>query len=486
MTNNQTKITCFTGLNLLLLPLATEAKAQNSHEQNRPNVIVIMADDMGYQDAGFTGAKDILTPNLDALASEGCVFTQGYVTHPFSGPSRAGLLSGRYQHRFGFEENPAYDPANDHLGIPVDEVLFPARMQKAGYTTGAIGKWHLGAATPFHPNKRGFDYFYGFLSGGHDYFRINMHQPIKEAYVQPLIRNNQAASFDGYLTTALSNDAVSFVNDNKDKPFLLYLAYNAPHAPLQAPKKDIARYSHIKDEKRRIYAAMVDVMDQGIGKVVEALKENGLYENTIIFFLSDNGGPQGQGYSAHNGSCNGDFRGGKGQYYDGGIHVPFMACWPAKIKAGTRFDYPVNSLDISRTAVELAGGDPTTGNVMDGVNLIPYVTKEKSGAPHEAIFWKGSDGDKFAVLSSESVKYVKNNPGDTPQLFFLKKDRSEENDKVAKNQKLANELNQKWCIWNEDNKPNEILLYTDYHKYRELFFKNANMQGVRSGAINVE
>ncbi|MFI3318521.1 MAG: sulfatase-like hydrolase/transferase [Rikenellaceae bacterium] len=462
----------FVGANTLTLAPQALAAAQEGGSAERPNIIIFMADDMGYADAGFTGSEYIKTPNLDALAAAGVVFTNGHTTHPFSGPSRAGLLSGRYQHRFGFEENPAYDPANETLGISVDEVLFPARIQKAGYTTGAIGKWHLGAAFPFHPNNRGFDYFYGFLGGGHDYFRINMLTVVKEGYQQPLMRNNQPATFDGYLTDALSADAAQFVEENKDNPFMLYVAYNAPHGPLQAPKEDIARYKHIEDQKRRVYSAMVDVMDLGIGKVVETLKRNGLYENTIIFFLSDNGGPQGQGYSAYNGSNNGVFRGGKGQYYEGGVHVPFMACWPAKIEAGTRIDYPVNSLDISRTAVELAGGDPIVGNEMDGVNLIPYVTGEAKGAPHEAIFWRGANGKKWAMLSKDNVKYVKSKPEDIPQLYFLDKDPSEAEDKIAKNSKLVARLQAEWDEWNMGNKENEILLYTQYHTAREAFFES--------------
>ncbi|MEM6472038.1 MAG: sulfatase-like hydrolase/transferase [Planctomycetota bacterium] len=193
----------------------------------KPNIIVFMADDMGYEDAGFTGSSEIETPNLDELASSGVIFTQGYANHPFCGPTRAALLSGRYQHRFGFETNPAYDPSNPAMGIDADVPLFPKRLQKAGYVTGCVGKWHLGAAEPFHPNNRGFDYFYGFLGGGHHYFDIDLTKPVKEAYLQALVRNDKPAIFDGYLTTALSRDAASFVNANKNKPFFLYVAYNA-------------------------------------------------------------------------------------------------------------------------------------------------------------------------------------------------------------------------------------------------------------------
>ena len=360
---------------------------------DRPNIVLIMADDMGYADAGFTGAKDIETPNLDNLAKSGVIFTQGYCNHPFCAPSRAALLAGRYHQRFGFEDNPAYDPSNPILGIDPDEKLFPKRLQEAGYTTGGIGKWHLGAAEPFHPNHRGFDYFYGFLGGGHDYFQIDMRRPVREAYFQPLIRNGRPAEFEGYLTTALSRDAVDFIETNKDKPFFLYLAYNAPHTPLQAPDEAIAKYAHIKEEKRRVYAAMVDVMDQGIGEVVQALQRNGLRENTLVFFLSDNGGPQNMSWNPNywNGSSNGPFRGGKTNLYDGGLHVPFIASWPARVPAGITYEAPVMALDIARTAVECAGADAMAAPAMEGVDLIPFVRKEKQGPPHEAIFWRDED-----------------------------------------------------------------------------------------------
>ncbi|MFI3320653.1 MAG: sulfatase-like hydrolase/transferase [Rikenellaceae bacterium] len=457
-----------------LSAVAFGAQSTMAATADRPNVIVIMADDMGYGDAGFTGAKDILTPNLDALAASGVVFTQGYSNHPYSGPSRAALMSGRYQHRFGFETNPAYDPANPHLGICVKEKLFPKRLQEAGYKTAGFGKWHLGAAAPFHPNKRGFDYFYGFLGGGHDYFTIDTRVPVGEAYKQPLIRNEKSANFDGYLTTALSRDAVKYVKENVkgDKPLFMYVAYNAPHQPLQAPKEDIARYSHIEDKKRRTYAAMVDVMDRGVGEIVTALKEAGEYENTLIFFLSDNGGPQPSAKSpqAGNGSSNFPFSGGKGFMYEGGIHVPFMACWPAKIKGGIRVDYPVQAIDISRTAVEVAGGDPVNGNEMEGVNLVPYVTGEKKGTPHDAIFWRSGKG-AMAAVDSEGKKYLRHGQG--KQFYDLRADIGEKNNLIEKEPKLAKELLAKWDKWNESNVPSRMFNYIEYIKRRDAFFKSA-------------
>jgi len=441
----------------------------------QPNIIVFMSDDMGFADTGFTGSTDILTPNLDRLAASGVIFEQGYVTHPFCGPSRAGLLSGRYQHRYGFETNPAYDPANPIMGIDPGEVLFPKRLQKAGYVTGCVGKWHLGAADAFHPNNRGFDYFYGFLGGGHDYFRIDMTQPVKEAYLQGLIRNKRPADFEGYLTTALSRDAAKFVTDNKEKPFFLYVAYNAPHMPLQAPKEDIARYAHIKERKRRIYAAMVDLMDRGIGDVITAVEENGLRDNTLMFFLADNGGPLASEKTPKggNGSSNAPFRGGKGNVYDGGVHVPFIASWPAKIKAGSRYNKPVSALDIARTAVEVAGADADFGPAMEGVDLIPFVTGELEGAPHPYLYWRNGDGRQWSILAADGTKHMRSRDQRAPLLFSLPNDISESNDLAAEQPERASELRQQWLKWDQDNEACRLMGYKDYHKKRDLFFGEA-------------
>ena len=464
------RLFCAASLLLVALPPLVSAR-----ESSKPNVIVIMADDMGYADAGFTGATDIQTPNLDQLAASGVTFTQGYSNHPFCGPSRAALLTGRYQHRFGLGTNPAYDPANPVMGMDPGEVLFPKRLQGAGYVTGCVGKWHLGAAEPFNPLNRGFDYFYGFLGGGHDYFEIDMTKPVKEGYFQHLIRNRKPAAFDGYLTTALSRDAARFVADNKNNPFFLYVAYNAPHAPLQAPKEAIQRYSHIKEKKRRIYAAMVDVMDRGIGEIVTAVQSNGLSDNTLIFFLSDNGGPQPKKHIpwSWNGSSNKPFRGGKGNFYDGGIHVPFIASWPDKIKPGSKYDKPVIAMDIAATAVEVAGADASSGPRMEGVNLMPYVLGEKSGAPHDALFWRNVDGKNWSVLASDGTKYLRDKDSKQPQMFYLPDDVSESNDILPDHADRAERLRQSWLTWDEENVECRLMGYKDYHLKRDEFFSTA-------------
>ena len=442
---------------------------------DRPNIVVLMADDMGFADLGFTGSQDIRTPHLDRLAESGVTFTNGYVTHPYCGPSRAGLLSGRYRQRFGFETNPAYDPSNPYLGIDVDQKLFPKRLQEAGYLTGVVGKWHLGAAAPFHPSKRGFDYFYGFLGGGHDYFRIDLRQPVKEAYLQALERNGKPAEFEGYLTTALSSDAAKFVlkNGKKDDPFFLYVAYNAPHAPLQAPEEAIERYSNIKERKRQVYAAMVDVMDDGIGKVIAALEQTGARENTLVFFLSDNGGPQStpKQPTKWNGSSNGVFRGGKGDLYDGGVHVPFIASWPAKIAAGTVYDKPVISLDIAATALECAEAPKSATNDLEGIDLIAALEGSAEAVPHEFLYWReGGPNARWSILSADRHKHVQNKKDGSPELFHLPDDVSEASDKSGSMPEKTAELLGHWRAWDRSNEESRIGGYKEYHGLKDQFY----------------
>ncbi|WP_144059794.1 sulfatase-like hydrolase/transferase [Rhodopirellula sallentina] len=459
-------------LSVCLVAVAQQPIGSGRHATGeRPNIVVILADDMGFADTGFTGSTDIETPHLNALAASGVTFTSGYVTHPYCGPSRAGLLAGRYQHRFGFETNPAYDPSNPYMGIDVNETLFPERLRRAGYRTGMVGKWHLGAAAPFHPNKRGFDYFYGFLGGGHDYFRIDLRQPVKEGYTEALERNGLPAVFDGYLTTALSRDAADFVDRNAEKPFFLYVAYNAPHAPLQAPDELLQKYSHIEDTKRRRYAAMVDAMDAGIGMIMESLQRNDVRDNTLVFFLSDNGGPQASPNkpSSWNGSSNGEFRGGKGNLYDGGVHVPFVASWPNHFPHGAVCDRPVISLDIAATAVALATGSEELPRKLEGVNLVPIVKQPEAGPKSRYLYWRES-GVRWSILDDKRNKHVLDRPNRSPELFHLATDVSEQNDRVKEEPEIAEQLRNAWLEWNEANVASRLNNYKGYHKLRDQFF----------------
>lgn len=459
------QFTCLIG-GLLCLLLSTTVEA----EATQPNILVILADDLGYGDLGHTGSKEIRTPNIDDLAAGGVVMENGYVTHPYCGPSRAGLLTGRYQARFGMENNVAYSPFDPHAGLPEHERTFASRLQEVGYRTGIIGKWHLGAAPNHHPNNRGFDYFYGFLSGGHNYFPegVSVTRPllteggkpdymVNEGGYLPLLRNNEGATFDEYLTTALSRDAARFVRES-DSPFMLYLSYNAPHAPLEAPQEVIDQYQHIEDPERRLYAAMIDVMDQGIGKVVDALRRSGKYDNTLIIFLSDNGGVYPESWMPHaDWADNSPFRRGKVSLLEGGVHVPFLAHWPGTLPKGKRFDGLVSALDIAATSVALAGAEAPEDK-LDGVNLIPFLTGERRGTPHEALFWRLEEADYLWAVRTPEYKYMQQSlPGVGKSFFDMTNDPYESENLLGKHPEKQKELAELWNEWNAKNQSNILL-----------------------------
>ena len=449
----------------------------------KPNLILILADDLGYADVGFTGSKEMQTPVLDRLAHGGVIFENGYVTHPYCGPSRSGLITGRYQARFGMEVNIPFAPFDPHSGLPTDEMTFATRLKKSGYKTAMIGKWHLGAGHPFHPNNRGFDYFFGFLGGAHDYFPENtsttvpltldngkLNHMANAGSYWPLMRNDVNADFDEYLTTALSRDAARFI-EASDAPFCMYLSYNAPHTPLQAPKELIEKYAHIESKQRRIYAAMIDSMDQGIGMVVRALEKKGELENTLIFFFSDNGGPYPKpGYEKENFADNTPYRAGKGSMLEGGTHVPFIAYWPKRIPAGTVYDYPVSALDVAATFVAQGNGD-TSGHPMDGVNLIPFVTGEESGAPHEAIFLRMRDGVNWSVRTPTAKlilprAYDASGEAGEPELYDMVNDPYETTNMINERPEQRAELAKMWNEWNAGNQANRFMEIGGFQKYR--------------------
>ena len=382
---------------IALTPLLWASASQAQERSTLPNVIVILADDLGYADVGFNGCKDIPTPNIDRIAQNGVLFTNGYVSFSVCGPSRAGLITGRYQDRFGFSRNPLFAPNDPEMGLPQSEQTLADALNQAGYKSLAIGKWHLGAHESLHPLKRGFNDFYGFLGGGHQYFpeELTLRDEFEvkteyDSYRTKLLQNYRRVEEKEYLTDAFSRETVSYIEANKDTPFFIYLAYNAPHGPLQATEKYLERFNHIPSQKRRTYAAMVSAVDDGVGKVLDKLEELGISDNTMVFFLSDNGGPEEQ-----NGSDNGILREGKSSLYEGGIRVPFAMQWPARIAAGKVYDQPVIALDIFATAVGNAGVSPK--NQLDGVDLVPYLKGNKQGAPHEALFWRKFDQNVYAV-----------------------------------------------------------------------------------------
>ena len=413
---------------LLILTLIISANCgteQSSIPSAPPNVIVILTDDQGYKDVGFNGCEDIPTPNIDRIAQQGVKFTSGYVSYAVCGPSRAGLITGRYQDRFGFGRNPLFAPNDPDQGLPVSEETLADALKRGGYRTMAIGKWHLGAHESQRPLNRGFDEFFGFLTGGHQYFpelwTLNDISEVNSqfaAYKTKLLKNNQRIDEQEYLTDALSREAVSFVAKNASQPFFLYLAYNAPHAPLQATEKYLSRFSHIGDKKRKKYAAMVSSVDDGVGMVLDKLKELNIHENTLVVFLSDNGGPH-----TKNGSNNDPLREGKGSLYEGGIRVPFAMQWPGRLQGGQVYHEPIISLDIFAIAAEYAGVKPK--NKLDGVNIIPFINEEKEGAPHEKLFWRKFDSNSIAVRSND-MKLVSMN-GAAEELYNISADISEQN-----------------------------------------------------------
>lgn len=433
--------------------LLPAGKAAKSSEDDRPNFIVIFVDDLGYNDVSYNGATEIDTPNIDRLAAEGVIFSNGYVVHPFCGPSRAGLLTGRYPARFGMEYNIAYAPFDEGHGLPVEEKTLAYYLNQAGYRTGLVGKWQLGAAPAFHPLNRGFDYFYGFLGGAHDYFRVDLTQP--GTNYLPLNENKGATGLDGYLTDSLTDRAVSFVQERREEPFFLYLAYNAPHAPLQAPEDTVKKYSHIEDENRRLYLAMVDSLDHSIGRVLDALERSNTRDNTVIFFLSDNGGVSPAVHRDLDWADNAPFRKGKESFYEGGIRVPFVASWPAEWKSDDKiFEPMVSSLDIAATFMALAGSEADLDRPLDGVNLDPFLRGEKTEAPHEALFWRQSSRipslTKFAIRV-DNAKLVKDVPEGEAQLFDLMQDHGETDDLISKDTETATRLAELWNAWNREN-----------------------------------
>ncbi|MCK0189952.1 sulfatase-like hydrolase/transferase [Arenibacter sp. F20364] len=351
-------------------------------QDSRPNILVVLCDDLGYNDVGFNGSTDIKTPELDKLARGGTIFTSAYVAHPFCGPSRSAIMTGRYPHFTGTAYNlfqNSSEEDKDNMGIPVEETYMSKVLQDAGYYTGAVGKWHLGAAPKYHPNHRGFDNFYGFLGGGHEYFpgkyQITYQEQLKAGnknirdYLKPLEHNGKDVKETEYLTDAFSREAIRNIKTaaEKKKPFFVYLAYNAPHVPLQAKAEDLKKFANIKDKDRRTYAAMVYAVDRGVGQIIKTLKETKQYGNTLIVFLSDNGG------NTDHGANNYPLKGTKGDTWEGGYRVPMFFHWPNKIVGRSHFDFPVSALDLYPTFVQMAKANIPQGKRVDGRDIMSDV-----------------------------------------------------------------------------------------------------------------
>jgi len=408
----------------------------------RPNIVVILADDLGFADLGFQGSPDIRTPHIDALAHEGVRFKNGYVSHPFCSPTRAGLMTGRYQQRFGHENNMLFEYGNPNDGLPVTEITLAELLARAGYATGLIGKWHLGAHEKFHPLNRGFKEMYGFQGGGHDYFDPGAKGDTRQHFLPIEREDGTNDSQPGYLTTALGREAAAFVRRHKQDPFFLYLAFNAPHSPLQAPEEWISRYSAVSDPERRTYAAMVAAMDDAVGNVLTALREEQLEQNTLVFFLSDNGGP------TDNRSSNLPLRATKRTVYEGGIRVPFVMRWPAKLQSGTTFDAPVVSMDVFSTALAACGVELPKDRKIDGANLLPFLEGQVKGQPHEHLFWRMFGGVHLAARNSR-YKLVRSE-GKPDELYDLNEDIRETNNVVTSQPAVHKSLAAALESWNRE------------------------------------
>jgi arylsulfatase A-like enzyme len=420
------------------------ASAQTEAKPRQPNVLILLADDLGFADVGFQGCKDIPTPNLDELARGGIRCTNGYVSGPYCSPTRAGLMTGRYQTRYGNEFNPGAVAGH---GLAITETTMAERMKAAGYVTGLVGKWHLGEAPRFRPQRRGFVDYFGFLAGAHPYF------PGRGA---PIFRGTQQVAEKQYLTDAFGREAVDFIGRHKKEPFFLYLAFNAVHRPMEATEDRLKKFASIKDETRRTYAAMTLAMDEAVGQVLAKLRAEKLEEDTLIFFLSDNGGPTMAGTTI-NGSLNTPLRGSKRTTLEGGIHVPFVVAWKGTLPAGKTYDSPIIQLDVLSTALAAAGAQVKPEWKLDGVNLLPYLQGKNAGKPHDNLYWRFGEQMALRQGNWKLVRYdptadgEKNAKGATPaKLYNLASDIGEKNDLAAKFPDKMKELQAVWQKWNAE------------------------------------
>jgi arylsulfatase A-like enzyme len=422
---------------LSLLGLLAWAIAAHA-EVRKPNVIVIVADDLGYADLGCQGSKDAVTPHIDSIAKNGVRFTSGYVSCPVCSPSRAGLMTGRYQQRFGHEFNPGppHVAAFKPFGLSHSETTLPQRMKQAGYVTGMVGKWHLGYSNEFLPYNRGFDEFFGFPGGAHSYLDWD------EKEINPIMRGKEVLHGKDFLTETFAHEAASFIGRHQKEPFFLYVPFNAVHTPMEVLERYRQRFDKIKDKKRQTFLAMLSALDDGVGEVLNKVHECHLDNDSLIFFFSDNGGP-----TAKNTSRNDPLRGVKSQVWEGGIRIPFMVQWKGHLAAGTTYDKPVIALDIHATAAAVAEASVPEKQKLDGVNLIPYLTAKTNESPHEFLFWRY--GRQWAVRNKQ-WKLVHYSDETGVQLFDLTRDVGETSDLAGTNPEVVKTLQVAWSRWNAE------------------------------------
>ncbi|MBU2870739.1 sulfatase-like hydrolase/transferase [Colwellia sp. E2M01] len=383
-------ITPFTRwITCLILPVIF---VQSAFSADKPNILLIISDDAGYHDFGFQGSQTMITPTLDALSKQSINFTQAYVTAAVCGPSRAGLFTGKYQQRFGFEENnvPGFmsesGKTGDEMGLPLNELTIANYLKNYGYQTALFGKWHLGDHDKYHPLKRGFDYFYGMRTGARSYFSYSPEElKQKENKSARLERGfGHFAEHQGYLTDVLADETNAFIESsvNASKPFFSVLSFTAVHAPMEAKKEDLALFPQLSGT-RKVLAAMTVAMDRSIDKVLTTLERLNITDNTIVVFINDNGGPSDQ-----NASNNYPLSGTKANHLEGGIRIPMLLKWPSKIKTAGEYKMPVSALDLLPTFIAAAAGDVNILKNIDGVNLLPYINNENLNRPHQTLYWK--------------------------------------------------------------------------------------------------
>lgn len=411
--------------------------------QKQPNIVFILADDAGYADFGFHGSKEFKTPHLDKFATQSIRFTQAYVSAAVCGPSRAGILTGKYQQRFGFEENnvPGYMSASgatgDDMGLPLNQKLISEYLKEQGYKTALFGKWHMGNADHFHPTKRGFDTFYGFRGGARSYYEYDQNNKLtkKEDRMERGFGNFEESK--SYLTDALADATIAFIEENKSQPFFVYLSFNAVHTPMEARPDDLEKFPNLEG-KRKTLAAMALGLDRACGKVIDKLDELGLRENTIIVFTNDNGGP-----SDTNASSNKPLGGTKANHLEGGIRVPFLMSWPNHLQENTVYNNPISTLDLLPTFYNLAGGDEKQITGLDGINLIPFVIQKNKNRPHETLFWKKEVRGAIRHHDWKLIRF----PDRQAELYNLAEDIGETNNLAASNPEIVQDLYKRFFEW---------------------------------------
>ena len=422
-----------------LLPLAVTIAAEPAPAIQRPNVVVILADDLGYADLGYTGAKDVVTPNIDALAREGVHCTNAYVTQSVCSPSRAGLVTGRHQSRWGHDSNWS------DFGLPAREATIGDRMQALGYTTAIVGKWHLGTAIYSNPKDdeaatvRGFD----------EIFLTNHNATYFEEEYLDSRGNGRFTRIDDktlYTPDVCADRGADFIRRQQGKPFFLYLSLNSVHenfyAPehLEAPPKYLDRVSGIADTRRKLMAAMVIGLDEAVGTVMRTLRETGADSNTLVIFVNDNGGSQHLGLQV---SLNTPFRGGKGEFTEGGLRVPMVVRWPQALPAGKTYSLPVSTLDLMPTAVAAAGGSIDQAWQLDGVNLLPHLCGQTVTAPHDILYWRR--GQEGAIRQGTWKLLI--GPGQTRSLYDLDSDPGESDNRAIQQSERVAAMESVWKSW---------------------------------------